>query len=392
MILKLLLWQDDLMEPARDENKEGKKYGSYRKKLYTLIVVVVVVIAGFAIYYTVANLPSKKLTLVIYTYDSLFTSGNNNTTQVYNAIFGNFEKMYNVTIDITKPTNGLLQQLNATRSHPQADIVIGLDNINGPQAVSDGLLMKHSSSAKPYINSSLYSEMGNAASYITPYEYSDLGIDYNTSFVQANFTPSMWNLANNSTIASNLLLENPLTDSYGQQFLVWEIALSKYVLGQNWTVWWKSIKQYLTGHIYPDWGHAFGNFETGAGTNLVVSSLTDPAYYYLFGYGNGTNSTVLYQKGTPYGWRTIYGLGIVNGSKNVALDKAFINYFLSPAVQKYIPEVEWNYPANSSQSLPNSYIHAPDQSKIVQLNEYMNASYVAQNVPQCDTEWLSIMQ
>lgn len=375
------------MEPARDE-KETRTYIPYKKKLIALAIVVVMVVAGFATYYAVVNQAPKGKTLVVYTYSSLFEYGKNNTTE----IFAPFEKEYNVNIILKREKIGLVQALSQTNT-PHPDVVIGLDNLNGQQAVQDGLLVKYTSSARSCINSTLYSEMGSAAAYLTPYEYSDLGIDYNTSFVNnSSFTPSFENLVNNQTLASNLLLENPTTDSYGQQFLLWEIAYYKYILNETWTTWWTDIKPFTEGHIYDDWTSAFASFGSGENTNMIVSSLTDPAYYNYFNYGNTTNSTVTYHNGTPYGWRTIYGLGIVNGSNNTALGKKFIDYFLSPTVQSQIATNEWNYPANSTIALPPCYSVAPDQNNIQQLNEYLNATAISQNLKRWDTEWLTVMQ
>lgn len=384
------------MDPARDKTEKGRGYSSYRKRLSALVIAVVIIVAGFSVYYGIMNRPSGEKTLTIYTYSSFMAYGANKN-QTLNTVFGTFENAHNVKIIVKTPSNGILQQLLAEKNNPQADIVIGLTNMNGVTASGQGLLVNYTPPAEQYINSSLIAEMGSASNYITPYEYSYLGIDYNRSFVNGtsfttdgNFTPSFSNLSHD-ILAGNLLLENPTTDDTGLGFLLWQIAYYKYVLHDNsWMDWWNSTSKATSGHIYDSWDTAFGYFNTGNGTNLVVSYLTDPAYNQYFGYGNTTGSAVTYHDGKAYGWRTIYGIGIVNGSKNVALDKEFLNYFLSPTVQNEIPTNEWMYPANSSISLPPLFGGLQSQSSIYPLNNYITASDIAQNIQTWETQWLAL--
>lgn len=372
------------MDPARDNEKKSR-YRPYRNRLIALVVAVIIIVAGFAIYYSKLSTSSTDKTLTVYTYSSFMAYGANKT-QAFNTVFGAFEQQYGVKIVVKTPSAGLLNTLKSQKNSPQADIVIGLTNMNGVQAANQGLLVNYTPPADSYINSSLLNEMGSASNYITPYEYSYLGIDYNRSFTGGNFTPSFANLTT-ATNASNLLLENPTTDDTGLGFLLWEIAYYKYVLNENWTKWWNETQAYTTGHIYDSWDTAFGYYGTGNSTNLLVSYLTDPAYNSYFGYGNGTGSAVTYHNGKAYGWRTIYGLGIVNGSKNLQLDREFVNYFLSPNVQNEIPTNEWMYPANSTITLPPSFSVLPDQSNIIPLNNYITASDIATNIQTWETQW-----
>lgn len=376
------------MDPARDNGRE-RKYRPYRKRLLAVIIAVIVIVAGFALYYSEINRSSGNKTLTVYTYSSFLAYGANKS-QAFNTVFNHFEQQYGVKIIVKVPTAGLLQTLSSQKKNPQADIVIGLTNMNGVQAARKGLLVNYTPPAHSYINTSLLKEMGSASNYITPYEYSYLGIDYNKSFVGGNvFQPSFQNLTTSSN-ASNLLLENPTVDDTGEGFLLWEIAYYKYVLNENWTKWWNETKQYSSSHVYSSWDSAFSYFNTGGNTNLLVSYLTDTAYNNYFGYGNNTGSSVTYHNGQAYGWRTIYGVGIVNGSQHLTLDREFVNYLLSPHVQDVLPTNEWMYPANSTIALPQSFGVLPDQTNIYPLNNYITASTIADNIGTWETQWLTI--
>ncbi len=381
-----------MMDPVRENDTDGKKYRPYSHKIIALVIALVIVVSGFTVFYTIENgrQDQGSRTLVVYTYDGFMASGIN-TSHALSVVFGTFEKKYNVNLEVKNESN-LLQLLLAEKSNPKADIVIGLDNINGLTAVSNGLLVKYVPPAEKYVNSTLLSEMGSTSGYLTPYEYSYLGIDYYKPFLHnQTFQPSFGDIINNTTLASNLLVEYPQFSETGQEFLLWEIAYYTYVLHENWTKWWTSMAPYMKGHIYDSWSSAWSQYSTGPDTNLLVSYLTDPAYNKVWGYNNTTGSTVTFHAGKAYGWRSIYGLGIVNGSRNLNLDREFVNYFLSPTVQNEIPNNEFMFPANSTVSLPASFRSVQNQADILALNQYMSSYTVEQNLTQWETEWLNVM-
>jgi thiamine transport system substrate-binding protein len=266
-----------------------------------------------------------------------------------------------------------------------------LTNLNGIKASEEGLLVKYTA-PETYVNNTLMQEMGSASSYLTPYEYSYLGIDYNkTGQVSGQFNPTFSDLLTKQN-ASNLLMENPTTSDTGEGFLLWEIAYYENVLHQNWTTFWSNLKQYDANNIYDSWSSAFTQFESSSPQTLLVSYLTDPAYNVYFGYGNDVNSTVTQYGGKEYGWRTIYNIGIVNGTGNLSLEEKFVNYFLSPTVQNEIPTNEWMYPANSTITMPPSYSATMNQSSIIPLNNYISAQDIYNNSESWILQWQSIME
>jgi ABC-type thiamine transport system substrate-binding protein len=111
-----------------------------------------------------------------------------------------------------------------------------------------------------------------------------------------------------------------------------------------------------------------------------VSYSTDPAYAAYYGQAGQYNSTVSWWNGTEYGWRTVYGIGIVSGSRHLSLDQEFENWFLSGTVQSQIPTNEWEYPANQTVALPAVFDAALDPSSIVPLNDATTPSAVAASI------------
>ena len=97
-----------------------------------------------------------------------------------------------------------------------------------------------------------------------------------------------------------------------------------------------------------------------------------------------------YHDGNEYGWRTIYSIGIVNGSSYEGLSEDFVNYFLGGTVQGEIPLNEWMYPANSSIPLPSVYNVTMRQTNIIPLNNFINATVIYENIQNWETEWLDL--
>ncbi len=381
------------MNPTGERGSGRLRLKPFEKKLIAIGFAVIIAAAGFTIYFNENAPHAGGNSLVIYVYNSFLAYGPS-YQEAYNTVFGTFEKAYGVSIVLKNISAAyLLLTLVAQKSNPQADLVIGLTESNGMQAVYDGVLQKFSSTADPYINSSLLADMGPAASYLTPYEYSYLGIDFNKSNPSGpEFSPSFPGLLSQGNL-SNLIIENPTLSDTGQEFLLWEISYYEYLMKANWTAWWNASMPVISSNknIYQSWGSAFNQFESnGTARSLLVSYLTDPAYNYYFGYGNYTGSTATQYNGTEYGWRTIYNIGIVNGSSKLSLDRKFINYFLNSTVQNAIPTNEWMFPANSTVDLPVSYSVLPNQSNIVPLNNYLNALTIYRDLPTWVQEWFDL--
>jgi thiamine transport system substrate-binding protein len=345
------------------------------------VAAVIVVVAGFG----VAEYLSSGLgepTLVVYTYSSLFGGPG---TPSFNAVFGPFESAHHVRIDVEFPATTLVSTLASQANAPAADLVIGLDEITAPQAERLHLLQSYAPPELANVSPSLVSEISPDYA-VVPYEYGYLAFDYDLSFNNATggefAHATLPEFTTNSSWDRELLIEDPTVDITGEEFLVWQIEYYEHVLHQNWTTFWSKVLPNLAYKPAPDWGTAFGEFTTPPGNpELVVSYSTDPAYAAYYGQAGVYNSTVSWWNGTAYGWRTIYGIGIVAGSRHLTLDQEFENWFLSGAVQSQIPTSEWEYPANSTVSVPsNVYDAAIDPATIVPLNDGTTPAELAASV------------
>ncbi|MCI4327061.1 MAG: thiamine ABC transporter substrate-binding protein [Thermoplasmata archaeon] len=353
---------------------------------------VVVAIAGYGVVaYETGALGSGEPTLVVYTYESLFT-GTNQSAAADAAVFGAFGAAHHVHIDVEYPPGTLVGTLLSEANAPSADLVIGLDEVTAPEADALGLLLPYTSPDLPNVSSDLVPEIAPDHS-VTPYEWGYLAFDYNTTFGDSTggaiANLSFPAIAANATWASNLLIEDPTVDITGEEFLLWQIEYAAAVEHTNWTSFWKAVDPHL--HVAPDWTTAFDEFSTPPDNpGMVVSYSSDPAYEAFYGTPGAFGSTVAHDNGTSYGWKTIYGIGIVHGTRHLTLDQEFVNWFLSGTVQSEIPTNEWEYPANSTVPLPAVYNAAIDPSTITALNADVTPAEIATDLPGWLSEWQTV--
>ncbi|MCI4329166.1 MAG: thiamine ABC transporter substrate-binding protein, partial [Thermoplasmata archaeon] len=359
-----------------------RKAGDLSRRLLAVVLALLLLLGGFGAYIYVAELPPAGETqLVIYTYPSLF--GGSCGSAALTAAVAPFESAHHVDLEFECPSGTLVSTLVSEKGSPSADVVLGLDEVTTGEAEANGVLIPYDSPELAHVDPDLSAELSpdHAA---TPYEWGYLGIDYNTSFAAqtggAVATSAFPSFASNLSWAKGLIVEDPTTDIVGEEFLLWEIEFYTAVLHENWQAWWQSVAASL--QYAPDWGTAFGEFGQGATSPpMVVSYTTDPAYEVANGAGGTLNSTVSTWNGTEYGWRTVYGAGIVQGTHHLTLDQEFIDWFLQGTVQSAIPTNEWEYPANDTIPLPASFAANIDPGPIVPLDDQTTPTAIAAALP-----------
>jgi thiamine transport system substrate-binding protein len=366
--------------PAPRPVRRLRAPGRLSRILKATAVVLIVSLAGFGIAEYVSTTYGEP-TLVVYTYSSLFGGPG---AAAYKEVFDTFANAHHIRIDVEFPSGNLVSTLLAQSNAPASDLVIGLDEITAPEAEARGLLVPYSPPELANVSPSLVRDISPDTAAV-PYEWGYLAIDYNASFYRASAGAvahaTLPDFAANASWANQLLIEDPAVDITGEEFLVWEVQYYQQVLHQNWTSFWTGVLPHLSYKPAPDWTTAFGEFSTSPGNpGMVVSYSTDPAYAAYYGAAGQFNSTVSWWNGTAYGWRTVYGVGIVSGSRHLALDQEFENWLLSGTVQNEIPTNEWEYPANTSIQLPPVFAAALDPSGIVPLNEGTTPAHVVDSL------------
>jgi thiamine transport system substrate-binding protein len=377
------------VDDALDAGGRLRRPGRGGRVLVAVALAAGLVLAGLGTYDYVES-QFGGTTLVIFTYPSLL-GGNCGGSAAFSSVFGAFASAHGIRIDVECPPGTAYSWLVQQAGAPAADLVIGLDEITAPEAEAAHLLVPYSPPSLANVSSSLIAELSPDHGAV-PYEYGYLAVDYNETFYAAtsgnvaNLT--FPELVHNATWARDLLVEDPESDITGQEFLVWEIEYYEHLLHQNWTTFWVDMPAGAPP-LSDSWSDAYYEFSDGV-YPMVVSYTTDPAYAAYYGEPGSFNSTVSWFGGTEYGWRTIYGMGIVNGSRHLALDEEFENWILSGAVQAEIPLNEWEYPANGTVPLPSVFAAAIPPGSIVALNNDTTPAVVGDSIAGWVQTWYAL--
>ena len=338
--------------------------------------------------------------IVIYTYDSLLNDP-------YFDIEGNFSTFSGIPaneIQITRfsDANELVVRLEAEKSNPIADVVIGIDN------TLIHLIEDKASVLEPYTPTSISQIDENLIqnldpeNYLIPYDYGIISLYYQNHIINSSTNPELENLTLDGLLASNLLpmliVENPKYSSPGLGFLLWTIAVYgdpeinfDGLLESNWRNWWNASRDKIT--ITKSWGDAFNIFFTPEEEKpIMVSYGTSPAYSYCQWADNSTSAVVTHEKNQQNAWLQIEGIGLVKDAPHKDKGKQFINWFLSSSLQSEIPEHQWMYPANRevilSPCFEESVIH-PDE--VFRLNDLLSPEILGHYLPDWKDQWEQVI-
>jgi thiamine transport system substrate-binding protein len=338
----------------------------------------------------------QSSTLTIYTYDSLINWGLDATDANY-RVFDVFEDREDCTINLEYFSDApeVLARAVAEKNSPNADIVIGIDNVMISEAKAQEILIPYEPSTKANLSVSAINGL-DPDFYVTPYDYGLITLIYHNNLVNSTTVSAINNLKlsdlTEPEVAKMLLVEDPTLSSTGLGFLMWTIGVYEKVLNKSWTTWWNATLDYI--QIEKSWTEAFDIFYDPVLMSerpIMVSYGTDPAYNYLMYDDTSVGATVSHENNSNYAWLQIEGLGILKGTKNLELSQKFIDWFTGVTVQEVIPENNWMYPANVNATLPESFEYAIDPNDITPLNDLFNPWEIALSLDDWRDTWEEIV-
>ena len=279
-------------------------------------------------------------TLRVMTHDSFNLS---------DGMLDKFMAQTGVKVELVKAgdAGAMLSRLILTKEAPLADVVYGLDNSQLPRARAEGLLEAYRSPALDGVPAEYRLDEGGLLNTV---DYGTVALNYDRAAWEKTGLPlpkTLDDLAQ-PDYASRLVVPNPTTSSPGLAFLLATIN----ELGEDgaWQ-WWNKAKGNGM-NIVSGWEQAYNTefSRNGGKYPLVLSYGSSPAaeVYYAEGYdpskvpAEGPTAN-LFIPGTTY--LQLEGAGLIKGGQNQAAAKAFIDWLLSPEVQKDIPLNMWVYPA-----------------------------------------------
>jgi thiamine transport system substrate-binding protein len=286
--------------------------------------------------------------LVVYTYSSFPVSSIEN-------IKDHFLKKYQTKVDFRafSDTGPIFNQLLQEKRAPQADLVIGLDNNYFSKAIEQDLFQSYQPKAANKIRPEL---IFDPQYRMIPFDYGYVVFNYDRE--RLGKVPKTHRDLLDPYYKGKIIIENPLTSSPGQVFLLTTIAL----YGEDgYLDYWRRLKKNLLT-ITPGWDEAYGIYTAGEAP-LVLSYGTSPVYHYLYDKTERYRALVL----DDAAYAQIEGMGIVKGSTNLKGARQLVDYILTPEFQSLIPESQFMYPVTTDAKLPESFKVAAQVKRILNL-------------------------
>ena len=158
------------------------------------------------------------------------------------------------------------------------------------------------------------------------------------------------------------VVENPATSSPGLAFLLATVA---HFGEDGYKDYWRALRENDVA-VESGWDAAYwGQFSAASDGDrpIVVSYATSPAAEVFFGegaYETPPTGAVL-APGTCF--RQVEFVGILKGTKQRRLARAFVDWMLDKAFQEDIPLHMWVFPANGKAELPKVFVDFAQQAQ-----------------------------
>jgi thiamine transport system substrate-binding protein len=278
--------------------------------------------------------------LVIYAYDSFISWG------LAEATMHKFEEANNCKITLigTGDAGQVLNRVILEKDHPQADIVVGIDNNYLAKALKYDILEPYKPANIEMVPEDLILD---PTFHLTPFEYGFIAFVYDSEKIPE--PPTSLKDLTDPKWKAKIILEDPRTSSPGVAFLLWTIA----AFGEDeYLDYWEQLKPSILT-VTKGWDTAYGMFTSGEAP-IVLSYATSPAYHVEV-----EQSTRYLAAPMAEGfYRQIEGMGLVKGAKHPELAQKFIEWMLTEEFQQEIPLTQWVFPVNPNVELPKSFEYA----------------------------------
>jgi thiamine transport system substrate-binding protein len=242
-----------------------------------------------------------------------------------------------------------------TSNSPLADVFFGVDNTFLARALEAGIFQAYRSPALSYIPGEFQLDPDNRA---LPVDYGDVCINYDRSYFSSRDLAVPADLEDlvRPEYRDLLVVENPASSSPGLAFL---LATVKHFGDPGYQDYWRQLR--TNGVVVVDgWETAYyTNFSGSSGQGsqpLVVSYATSPAAEVMFASAPLTDSPTASITGPDACFRQIEFVGILKGTKQLALAQRFVDFMLSSPFQSDVPGQMFVYPVLPGTTLPEPFV------------------------------------
>ena len=296
---------------------------------------------------------------IIYTYDSIVAKGG-----LGPEIFPRFEKICGCHVRALPSGDGaqLLTrlQLDAERGKPTAHVILGIDQQIWERAKP--LIEPWGDwSPKNYTHIATYAQVGSG---FLPFDYGVMAFMVDQQALDKAHLKPPNHLRDllKPEWRKNIILEDPRTSTPGLGFLLYVNA----ALGADAPEFWLKFRgQWLT--LASSWDAAYGLFLKQEAP-LVWSYTTSQAYHVEHGDTHGRHHAIVFEEGQPV---QVEGAAWVKGAIKTERDrkraKSFLDFMISPEVQKLIATKNWMLPVMPNTPVPKSFSNLPKSAKLYKI-------------------------
>jgi thiamine transport system substrate-binding protein len=295
-----------------------------------------------------SSTPSAPAELVLLTHDAFALT---------DTVLQGFERDHNVTLKVLKAgdAGAMVNQAILSRGHPLGDVLYGVDNTFLSRALTAGIF-------DPYQARALASVPGtfqlDPQGRVTPVDYGDVCLNIDKSAFAAGNPPAPGNLADltGAQYRDMLVVENPATSSPGLAFMLATIARFGESGSYTWLDYWKDLRANDV-KVSASWNDAYETeFSAGSGKGdrpIVVSyASSPPAEVFFAATPPAAAPTAAILDGC---FRQVEFVGVLAGTGQPELARAFVDFMLSPAVQLDIPLQMFVFPVVDGTLLPDVF-------------------------------------
>jgi thiamine transport system substrate-binding protein len=265
-------------------------------------------------------------------------------------VIARFEQQsgYHLVVHASGDGGTLTNKLVLTQGDPTGDVAFGVDNTFASRALDADVFAKSDiplpAGAQQYV---VPGDDGRLA----PIDNGNVCVNIDTGwFADHHLAPprSLDDLVK-PAYRGLLALPGATTSSTGLAFLLGTIG--RY--GDGWSAWWRKLVA-NDATITDGWTQAYEtDFTQGGGHGkepIVVSYDSSPAFTVPKGSSTSTTKALL-----DTCFRQVEYAGVLTGAANPKGAKAFVEYLLTPAVQKALPDAMYVFPVRRGTPLPTAW-------------------------------------
>jgi len=288
-----------------------------------------------------------------------------------------FEDANNATVTFlpSGDAGAALNKAILAKDAPLADVFFGVDNTFLSRALDADIFDPYASPALADVPAEFKLDPQNR---LLPVDYGDVCINYDKAYFASKNLPVPVTLEDltKPEYKDLLVVENPATSSPGLAFL---LATIKHFGQDGYIGYWKELRQ--NGLVVVDgWETAYyTNFSASSGKGpqpLVVSYASSPAAEVVFAEKPLTDSPTGSILGPDTCFRQVEFAGVLKGTHQPELARAFIDFMLGLDFQQDVPLQMFVYPVNGKATLPDAFVKYAD---VAQAPASLDPAQIAAN-------------